>query len=108
MKKLSPLQVYKLLPQTNCQKCGLATCMAFATKLLDRSLALELCTPLLESKYASKKQKLSDLLEPAVKQITIGQGENSVKIGGEDVMYRHDLTFFKETAIAIDISDELS
>jgi len=30
---LSVLDVYKLLPQTNCKECGFHTCMAFATAL---------------------------------------------------------------------------
>jgi ArsR family metal-binding transcriptional regulator len=41
-----PLDVYALLPQTNCSECGEATCMAFAVKLLMQEQALEECTPL--------------------------------------------------------------
>jgi len=50
LKELSPIDVYMLLPKTNCKKCGLENCMAFATKLVNREIALELCTPLLEEK----------------------------------------------------------
>ena len=32
IKEISPLDVYKLLPETNCKECGEANCMAFATK----------------------------------------------------------------------------
>lgn len=31
-----PLDVYELLPRTNCRACGEATCMAFAFGLLER------------------------------------------------------------------------
>lgn len=41
-----PLDVYALLPQTNCSECGEATCMAFAVKLLMQEQSLEECTPL--------------------------------------------------------------
>jgi ArsR family metal-binding transcriptional regulator len=41
-----PLDVYALLPQTNCSECGEATCMAFAVKLLLQEQTLEECSPL--------------------------------------------------------------
>jgi len=40
-----PLDIYTLLPQTNCQKCGEATCMAFACALLLQTRTIEECTP---------------------------------------------------------------
>lgn len=43
-----PLDVYALLPQTNCKQCGEATCMAFAFALLQQRRALEECVPLQE------------------------------------------------------------
>ncbi|MGD8505231.1 MAG: acetyl-CoA decarbonylase/synthase complex subunit gamma [Candidatus Bathyarchaeota archaeon] len=107
-RELSPIDVYMLLPRTNCKKCGQENCMAFATKLVNRELALELCTPLLEEKqYAKKYQKLWGMLKPPVKEVTIGTGENAVKIGGKLVMYRHELTYTNPTVIAIDVTDEM-
>jgi acetyl-CoA decarbonylase/synthase complex subunit gamma len=109
MKELSPIDVYMLLPRTNCKKCGQENCMAFATKLVNRELSLELCTPLLEEKqYAEAYQKLWDILKPPIKEITIGTGDSAVKIGGKLVMYRHELTYFNPTVIAIDVTDEMS
>ena len=36
MRKLpSPIDVYEYLPKINCGKCGVATCLAFATKLIN-------------------------------------------------------------------------
>ncbi|MBC7129623.1 acetyl-CoA decarbonylase/synthase complex subunit gamma, partial [Candidatus Bathyarchaeota archaeon] len=46
-KELSPIDVYKLLPRTNCKECGEENCMAFATKLVNREVNLEKCKPLL-------------------------------------------------------------
>ena len=109
LRELSPIDVYMLLPKTNCKKCGLENCMAFATKLVNREIALELCTPLLEEKqYTKNYQKLWDMLKPPVKEITIGTGDKAVKIGGKLVMYRHELTYHNPTPIAIDVTDEMS
>jgi len=108
LKELSPIDVYMLLPKTNCKKCGLENCMAFATKLVNREIVLELCTPLLEEKqYEKNYQKLWDMLKPPVKEITIGAGDKAVEIGGKLVMYRHELTYRNPTPIAIDVSDEM-
>src|SRR4030065_306975 len=40
------LDVYTLLPQTNCKQCGEATCMAFAFGLLQHKRMLTDCPPL--------------------------------------------------------------
>ena len=40
------LDVYTLLPQTNCKQCGEATCLAFAVLLIQQKRRLEECTPL--------------------------------------------------------------
>lgn len=108
-KELSPIDVYMLLPRTNCKKCGQENCMAFATKLVNRELALELCTPLFEEKqYAKAYQKLWALLKPPVKEVAVGTGDSAVKIGGKLVMYRHELAYANPTAVAIDVTDEMS
>lgn len=109
IKEISPLDVYKLLPRTNCKECGDENCMAFATKVVNREIFLESCTPLLEEdKYKKNYQKIWDMVKPPVKSVTVGTGENAVTIGGEFVMYRHEFTYYNPTAIAIDISDEMT
>jgi len=108
VRELSPIDVYMLLPKTNCKKCGLENCMAYATKLVNREIALELCTPLLEKQYQKAYQKLWEMLKPPVKEVTVGTGDTAVKIGGKLVMYRHELAYFNPTAIAIDVTDEMS
>ncbi|MEM2903448.1 MAG: (Fe-S)-binding protein, partial [Candidatus Bathyarchaeia archaeon] len=107
VKELSPIDVYKLLPKTNCKECGEENCMAFATKLVNRDIPLEKCKPLLTKEYEKAYQQLKDLLKPAVKEVVIGEGERSIKVGGKLVMYRHELTYFNPTAIAIDVTDEM-
>ena len=39
--------------------------------------------------------------------MVIGTGENAVTIGGDEVLYRYELTFYNPTSIVIDISDDL-
>lgn len=107
-KELSPIQVYQMLPMTNCKECGETNCMAFAAKLVNREANLSECKPLLEPKYAEAYEKLWALLKPAVKAVEVGVGDDKVTLGGEYVMYRHEFTYFNQTAIAIDVSDEMS
>jgi acetyl-CoA decarbonylase/synthase complex subunit gamma len=108
IKELSPIDVYKLLPKTNCKECGEKNCMAFATKLVGRDASLEKCPPLLTKEHKKAYKQLMELLKPAIKEVVIGVGERAVKIGGKLVMYRHELTYFNPTAFAVDVTDELS
>jgi acetyl-CoA decarbonylase/synthase complex subunit gamma len=108
MKELSPLDVYKLLPKTNCKECGEENCMAFATKLVNREVTLESCPPLVSKSNEKAYRQLKEMLKPAIKEVIIGVGDNAVKVGGKLVMYRHEFAYFNPTAIAIDITDEMS
>ena len=108
MKVNSPLEVYKFLPQTNCGDCGEPTCMAFASHMIDRSLKLEDCPPLLEDKFRKKYLKLAELLAPEIREVIVGTGEHAVSVGGDDILYRHQLTFFNQPAIAVDVWDTMS
>ena len=40
---LSGLDIYKLLPKTNCKECGFPTCLAFAMKLAQKGTELDKC-----------------------------------------------------------------
>ena len=106
-KELSPIEVYKLLPGTNCKECGETNCMAFAAKLVTREATLQLCLPLLEPDYQAAFEKLWALLKPPVRAVEVGVGDNKVTLGGEYVVYRHEFTYFNPTAIALDVSDEM-
>jgi len=106
-KELSPIEVYKMLPMTNCKECGESNCMALAAKLVNREATLQECPPLLEPKYTEAYNKLWMLLKPAVKAVEVGTGDKSVVLGGEYVLYRHEFTYFNLPSIAIDLSDEM-
>ncbi len=107
IKELSPIDVYKLLPKTNCKECGQENCMAFATKMVNREVTLDACKPLLKKENEKSYLKLKDLLKPAVKEVIVGVGEKAKKLGGKLVMYRHEFTYTNPTALAIDVTDEM-
>lgn len=52
------MEVYALLPRSNCRACGQPTCFVFATKLVAGQVRLEDCTPLQEARYAEQRAKL--------------------------------------------------
>ncbi len=108
VRELSPIDVYMLLPKTNCKECGEENCMAFATKVVNREVVVMQCPPLLKKEYEKNYNQLSEMLKPAIREVTIGTGERAVTIGGKLVMYRHEFTYFNPTAIAIDVTDEMS
>ena len=107
-KELSPIDIYKLLPKTNCKECGEENCMAFATKIVNREAQLDQCLPLLKEQNSKAYNELKEMLKPPVKEVTIGTGDNAVNLGGKLVMYRHEFAYFNPTAIAIDVTDEMS
>ncbi|MFX1559989.1 MAG: acetyl-CoA decarbonylase/synthase complex subunit gamma [Promethearchaeota archaeon] len=103
-----PLEIYPLLPGTNCKECGEANCMAFATKMAEHTVKLKACTPLFaEAQYAKKLEKLQELVRPPVREVVIGVGEEAATVGGKLVLYRHDLRYSNPTSFFIDVPDNL-
>jgi ArsR family metal-binding transcriptional regulator len=61
--RLQPLELYQLLPRTNCKICGQGTCFNFALQLVAAQAGLESCTPLYdESIYQDQRARLESLL----------------------------------------------
>ncbi len=108
MARLSPMEIYRKLPGINCKECGADTCMAFASKLIERAATIADCPPLKEEKYHTKYNELLKLLSPPVKEVMVGQGERAIKLGGEEVIYRHELTYFNPTGLFYDVDDAMS
>ena len=104
----SPIEVYRLLPRTNCADCGEPNCMAFATRLVNRELTLEACPPLHRPEHAGDRAALDALLAPPVRVVTIGDGPTAVTIGGKYVVQRHEFTYHHPTACAMAVDDALS
>ncbi|MCX5992041.1 MAG: tetrahydromethanopterin S-methyltransferase subunit A [Chloroflexi bacterium] len=53
----------RLLPRTNCRKCGKPTCLAFAIELVRGKVCLEDCPLLDQPEYAADRQALAKLLK---------------------------------------------
>jgi len=63
--ELKALDIFKLLPGTNCKRCGEPSCLAFAVKLVGRDIEITKCDPLFSEKYQEKRNVLLDLLHAA-------------------------------------------
>ena len=101
---LSGVEIFKLLPKTNCKKCGFPTCLAFAMSLAQAKVELAKCPDVSE---ASQKV-LGAAAAPPIRTFNLGAGGNAVKIGGETVLFRHDKKFINPCAFALNIKDTLS
>lgn len=102
---LSGLDIYKLLPKTNCKKCGMPTCLAFAMKLASKQVSLDQCPDV----SAESRTALSEASEPPIKLVQVGVGEETkVEIGNETVMFRHEESFYHPSGVAIRVGDDLS
>ena len=101
---LTGIQIFKLLPKTNCKECGVPTCLAFAMNLAAGKAELSACP------YVSEEAKamLSEAAAPPIRPLAIGSGENVVKIGGETVLFRHEKTFVNKPGIAVLVSDAMA
>ena len=53
---LSGLDIYKLLPKTNCKECGFPTCLAFAMQLAKKAVSIEKCPPVTAESKAALEQ----------------------------------------------------
>jgi len=95
---LSGLDIFKLLPKTNCGDCGVPTCMAFAMKLAQKKAELSQCP------HASEEAKatLGASSEPPIRLIKIG-GSKPLSVGNETVMFRHEKTFFHPPGLAVEL-----
>lgn len=107
MARPSPLEVYALLDKSNCKDCGYDTCMAFATDLLERKIKISDCSHLMQDpKQAKKRDKLIKITMPPQKPVILGVGDRACTIGGEEVLYRHQLTYYNQTAIFVEVEDD--
>ncbi len=93
---LSGIQIYKMLPQTNCKECGFPTCLAFAMKLAAKQAELSACPYVSEE---SKKQ-LAESAAPPIRLVTLKAG-TEVKAGNEVVMFRHEKTFYNKPGLFV-------
>lgn len=97
--EMTGLQIFKFLPaakkeeHSNCKECGCPTCMAFALKLAKKSIPIENCPYIkdeLKEQYAHSVKHAQETIEIC-----------GLKIGGENVLYRHEKTFINRTLLAV-------
>lgn len=98
---LTGVQIFKLLPKTNCKKCGFPTCLAFAMKLAQGGVDISACPDVSDEAKAT----LGEASAPPIRSFALGAGEKSVKMGGETVLFRHEKKFVNPCAIALNIKD---
>ena len=101
---LTGLDIFKLLPKTNCKDCGHPTCLAFAMALAASKATLESCPHISEE----AKETLGGASAPPIKLVTVGKDDYKRELGDEVVLFRHDKTFYHPTCYAIEVSDTLS
>ena len=101
---LTGIQIFKLLPKTNCKECGVPTCLAFAMNLASGKAELDSCP------YVSDeaREKLAEASAPPIRPVAIGKGVRKFTVGGETVQYRHEKTFFNPTALAALVTADIS
>ncbi len=92
---LTGLQIFKLLPNTNCRKCGCPTCLAFAMKLAAGKESLDKCP----DASPEAKAALGAASAPPIRAVTIGRGPRAVTVGEETVFFRHEKTFVRKPGL---------
>ncbi len=100
---LTGIQIFKLLPKTNCKECGVPTCLAFAMNLASGKADLDSCP------YVSDEARaqLEEASAPPILPVTLGSGVRKRTVGGETVMFRHEKTFYNPPAFAARIASDM-
>lgn len=97
--EMTGLQIFKYmpaakkLPQSNCKECGCPTCMVYSLKLAKQQIEIDKCPYVCEELRQSYCQSLKH------PQNTVEIGD--LKIGGENVLYRHEKTFINPSTLAV-------
>jgi Domain of unknown function (DUF3786)/Putative Fe-S cluster len=88
----NPLELYKLLPKSNCKLCGVATCLAFAAEVIKGQKSLAEC-PHLESnvieeldeiiiRRTTPEEQLKQILDPLKREmVTIDLSASVERLG---------------------------
>ena len=101
---LSGIQIYKMLPQTNCKDCDFPTCLAFAMKLAAKQVELSLCPHVSEESEAL----LSEASAPPVRPFALKSNGYESKAGNEVVLFRHEKTFYSRPGLFLRVCDTQS
>jgi len=99
---LSGIQIYKLLPQTNCQDCDYPTCLAFAMKLAAKQADLDKCPHVSDE----AREKLAESAAPPIRLVSLSADGRKAEAGNEIVLFRHEKRFFNPAGIFIRVYDD--
>jgi len=100
---LTGIQIYKLLPRTNCKDCGFPTCLAFAMKLAAKQIELADCPHVSDE----SKSSLAESAAPPIRLVTISSNGHKVEAGNEVVLFRHEKTFYHKPGFFLRVTDQL-
>lgn len=98
---LSGIEIYKMLPQTNCKDCGFPTCLAFAMKLAAKQVELAKCPHVSEE----AELKLAEASAPPVRPMKISSNGREVEAGNEVVLFRHNKRFYSAPGLFVRVRD---
>jgi len=98
---LTGLQIYKMLPGTNCRECNFPTCLAFAMKLAAKQAELAACP------YVSEEAKaqLAAAAAPPIRLVTVEGPGHKIEVGNETVLFRHEKTFYHKPGLFVRVKD---
>ena len=99
---LSGMQIYKLLPRTNCKECGYPTCLAFAMKLAAKQVELDDCPYVSEESRA----QLAEASQPPIRLVRVSADGREAQAGNETVMFRHEKRFFYKPGLFVRLYDD--
>jgi acetyl-CoA decarbonylase/synthase complex subunit gamma len=101
---LTGIQIFKLLPKTNCKECGVPTCLAFAMNLASGKAELDSCPYVSDDARA----QLAEASAPPIRPVVVGAGVRKATTGGETVQYRHEKTFYNQTLLGALVNSDIA
>ena len=87
---LTGMQIFKLLPKTNCKECGVPTCLAFAMNLASGKAELDACPYVSDEARAQHRDRAEDIgggrrrhLEPVEPEADLAEGLAPTPVAGD-------------------------
>lgn len=99
---LSGIQIFNLLPKTNCKDCGYPTCLAFAMRLAAKQIELDKCPDVSDE----SREKLAESAAPPIRAVALSADGREVKVGNEIALFRHEKTFYNPAGLFIRFRDD--
>jgi hypothetical protein len=65
-KRLTPIDLYRLTPKTNCKECGFESCLAYSTQVIVGQASIELCPCIDKRELEAFRDRLDDQLTEGI------------------------------------------